>query len=386
MLVFITGLIFASIASFLSATSCKGDPKMPGEIRAMWVARWDITSPEACRTLVKLSKDYGFNTLFVQVRGRGDALYKSSYEPRSELLEGQREDFDPLGLILEEGHKAGLQIHAWINANFTWSASDLPKSPDHIVNKHPDWLMRTKDNVVNMSSGDDVEGVYTCPSSEEFREHLKNVYLDVATKYDVDGVHFDFIRYPSPRFCYCDRCLEKFRSEMDPKLAPEERVAVSNLPERNAYTLMFPGAWDEFRRSQITRLVYTIYEAVKKLKPNLVVSAAVFPSFADAYNNRFQDWKRWMRDRRIDLLCPMAYSKSTDMFVKDIKNALESSNGVPICAGIGSWQIPAESTVEKIKEARKLGAVGFCLFSYSITDGGKKTDYLEAVRNGAPPL
>lgn len=352
---------------------------MPEEIRAFWVARWELSSPEACNKLIRTSTEYGFNALVVQVRGRGDALYNAAYEPRSELLDGQPADFDPLGLLVDEGHKAGLQIHAWINANYTWGSAELPKSPEHIVNKHPDWLMRTNENVVNMTGGDDVEGAYTCPSSDDFREHLKSIYLDVVNKYDVDGVHFDFIRYPSTRFCYCDRCLSKFGDEIAGRLKPEERIAVSNLPERNAITFAFPKAWDDFRRSQINKLVYTVYDAVKKAKPRIVVSAAVFPNYYDAYNHRFQDWKQWMKDGKIDLLCPMAYAKTTETFAKDIKDAVDSSNGVPVCAGIGSWQIPAESTVEKIRKARELKTAGFCLFAYS----AGKEEYWKTLRENA---
>jgi len=59
---------------------------------------------------------------------------------------------------------------------------------------------------------------------------------------------------------------------------------------------------------------------------------------------------------------------------------------VPVCAGTGSWQISAESTVEKIKKAKELGAVGFSLFSYgSVTSQGTKTEYLKTVLDGVPP-
>jgi uncharacterized lipoprotein YddW (UPF0748 family) len=354
------------------------------EIRAMWVARWDITSPQACRTLVKLAREYDFNTLIVQVRGRGDALYKSAHEPRCEFLKDQPADFDPLGVILEEAKKVGIEVHAWINANYTWDSKTPPVSPEHIVNKRPDWLMRTNENEVTMTGGDDVEGAYTCPSNELFREYLKNVYLDVATHYDVDGVHFDFIRYPSPRYCYCDCCLAQFKSETDARISPERRKELANSTDRIAYPLAFPRQWDRFRREQITEIVYTIYDAVKAARPKMTVSASVFPDYSDAFSRRFQDWKRWLKDGKIDILFPMAYSKTTERFAELIQDAVSSSGGIPVVAGIGSWQIPAESTVEKIEKARELGAAGFCLFSYSVTDKGTKPDYLRAVRDGAP--
>ncbi len=366
----------------LVSSSSWGETKMP-EIRGIWVARWDIASPQACSDLVRLAKEHDFNTLVVQVRGRGDALYNSSYEPRSELLVGQSEDFDPLAQIVKEGHAAGLQVHAWINANYTWASATPPVSPEHIVNKHPDWLMRTADNEVNMTGGDDVEGAYTCPSNELFREFLKNIYLDVVTKYPVDGVHFDFIRYPSTRFCYCDRCLSKFEAAINAKLSPEQRFTISNLPGRTVYTREFPQAWDDFRRAQITKIVYMVSDAVKKAKPGVEVSAAVFSNSHDAYHHRFQDWKRWLKDGKIDVLYPMAYATDTKTFAEHIADAVSSCNGVPICAGIGSWQITAESTVEKIVKARELGAAGFCLFSWAVTKSGTDASYMKFIQDKA---
>lgn len=351
------------------------------QMRAMWVARWDITSPEACRTMVRIARDYGFNTLVVQVRGRGDALYRSSLEPRCEFLKDQPADFDPLAVILEEASKAGIAVHAWINANYTWDSNTPPSSPEHIVNKHPDWLMRDEANQITMTAGADVEGAYTCPSNPEFREFLKNVYLDVVTHYDVDGVHLDFIRYPSPRFCYCDRCLQLFKERMDQKITLQRQQELANSPDRLNYPRAFPREWDRFRREQITTLVYTIYDAVKHKCPETIVSAAVFPDYSDAFSNRFQDWKKWLKDGKLDMVFPMSYVKSVDRLTELVGDAVKSSCGKPVVAGIGAWQITPEQTVEQIRAIQEVGADGYCLFSYSITNKGTKTDYLEAIRN-----
>ncbi|MDH7602385.1 MAG: family 10 glycosylhydrolase [Armatimonadota bacterium] len=376
----------ALLAACLGTAGSGSEPpatKTP-QIRAIWVARWDITSPEDCRTLVRLAKQYGFNTLVVQVRGRGDALYKSAYEPRCEFLKDQPPDFDPLGTILEEAKPAGIAVHAWINANYTWDSETPPSSPEHIVNKHPDWLMRDEGNRLVMKAGEDVEGAYTCPSNDEFRDFLKNVYLDVATHYDVDGVHFDFIRYPSPRFCYCDRCLRLFQERMDERITPERRKELANTQDRLAYTRAFPREWDKFRREQITKLVYCIYDAVKAAQPKMIVSAAVFPDYSDAFSRRFQDWKKWLKDDKLDMLFPMSYVKSTERLAELVEDAIRSSSGKPVVAGIGAWQITPEDAVDQITKASELGAVGYCLFSYSITKKGTQTDYLRKVSEAYP--
>src|SRR5919201_3145263 len=87
----------------------------PSEVRALWVLRTSLSTPDSILTLVRSARDHGFNTLVVQVRGRGDAYYARSIEPRAADLQRQAETFDPLATVLEAAHNAGLRVHAWVN-------------------------------------------------------------------------------------------------------------------------------------------------------------------------------------------------------------------------------------------------------------------------------
>ena len=351
------------------------------EARGIWVVRTDLTSPEKIKQAVKYAKDNNFNFLIVQVRGRGDALYNSHFEPRAESLAGQPADFDPLAMYLEEGHKAGLQIHAWLNTHYSWSSEALPKSPEHVVNKHPEWLMRTIENKVTFTGGKETEGAYTCPSNPEVKEHVKNCFLDVVKNYDVAGVNFDFVRYPSPDYCYCDGCLSRFKAQMDKELSPEKIAELAVSKERLAYPNAFAEQYDQFRRDQITDLVSQIYHEAHAIKPSIIVSADTFPAYEDANNRRFQDWKLWMKMGILDLLCPMAYAQDTETWTKHVEDAVKNSNGRPVYAGIGQWRISIESTIEKIEKSREIGADGICLFAYgSATKDGTSDELLVTMK------
>ncbi|MCC7242681.1 MAG: family 10 glycosylhydrolase, partial [Acidobacteria bacterium] len=96
-----------------------------GDVRALWVTRATLTSPEAIARMVEAARAGGFNALLVQVRARGDAYYRSSLEPRAAELAG-RPDFDPLDYTLAVAHRAGLSVHAWIAVNLVSSAATLP--------------------------------------------------------------------------------------------------------------------------------------------------------------------------------------------------------------------------------------------------------------------
>lgn len=352
------------------------------EARGIWVVRTDVTSPEKIRQAIKFAVDNNFNQLVVQVRGRGDAYYNSHFEPRSEALEGQPADFDPLKMYVEEGHKAGLQIFAWLNTHYSWSSTAMPKSPEHVVNKHPEWLMRTSKGELTFEFGGETEGAYTCPSNPEVKEHVKNCFLDVVKNYDVDGINFDFVRYPNPDYCFCDGCLARFKAQMDKEISADQIATLSASKDRLAYTQAFPAKYDQFRRDQITDLVGQIYRGTKAIKPSVLVTADVFPEYNDAYTRRFQDWKLWMKMGIMDILMPMAYAEDTETWKKHVADEISARNGRPIYAGLGQWRISAESCIEKIKEGRKLGADGFCLFAYgSATKNGTDDEYLKKIKD-----
>src|SRR5215470_9254252 len=111
------------------------------ETRALWVVRTTMASPESVRELVRRAKENGFSDLIVQVRGRGDAYYESSLEPRAEALTQQPSSFDPLALTIEEAHRHGIKVHAWINIYLVADLESLPVSRDHPIYKHPEWVM-----------------------------------------------------------------------------------------------------------------------------------------------------------------------------------------------------------------------------------------------------
>ena len=377
------------------------------EVRALWVVRTTLTSPEKIHQLVNSAADNGFNTLIVQIRGRGDAYYKSKVEPRAMELKDQPPLFDPLALTLTEAHKRGLKVHGWINTNLLANLDALPTDPDHVYNKHPEWLAVPKPVAAvlyNVSPRDPVfrqkivewsrenrgelEGVYTGPANPKVRDHVYNIWMDVLKHYPVDGLHFDYVRFASPDFDYSRTSLEKFRKWLELQLTADERRELKQTSKTNplAAPEMFPAKFADFQRAQVTTLVERIYHAVKKRRPEALVSAAVFANDENAYTRRFQDWRRWLQMGILDVACPMAYSTDTAVFQKQIEVAATTAHNAKrqIWAGIGAYRIPSESAVEKINVARALNAEGFILFSYDFTARPSELNpdgaYLERVR------
>src|SRR5690242_10415363 len=133
-------LTAAALVLSACAAPCVHAGEASGDVRALWVVRTTMTSPDAIARMVDSASASGFNTLIVQVRGRGDAYYASGLDPRPALLSADAA-FDPLQTTIDLAHRRGLQVHAWVNVNLVASANELPASRTHVVYRHPEWLM-----------------------------------------------------------------------------------------------------------------------------------------------------------------------------------------------------------------------------------------------------
>ncbi len=378
----------------------------PNEVRALWVVREAMTTPDAVKEMVKRAKEGGFNNVLVQVRGRGDAYYNARWEPRASALDDEPSDFDPLALTIKEAHAVGIKVHAWINTFLVADAAILPKSPNHAMYKHPEWLAVPKGIAVELYRGDpkaenyshtlisyaqnnkeELEGIFFSPAHPGVKEQIYNLWIDITERYDIDGLHFDYIRYPNRQFDYSRTSLDRFRAELEKTISPEERKHFADIAANNpmAYVNAFPDRYSQFQRDQVTDLVERVYQGVKARKPNAIVSAAVFANDKDAFEARCQDWKLWLKRGILDVVCPMAYTEDTDTFAKQIEVAVGAKGSNQVWAGIGSWKIPVISTLEKVSAARAKGAQGFILFSYNAaiqpSETNPNAEYLPRVRD-----
>jgi uncharacterized lipoprotein YddW (UPF0748 family) len=367
----------------LSALAMRAPAQSEDEVRALWVVRTTLTSPAAVETMVEAAKASGFNTLLVQIRGRGDAYYRSALEPRPRPLLADPA-FDPLATTIVRAHRAGLQVHAWVNVNLVSSATELPAARDHVIYRHPEWLMVPRGLAADLSGVDarspeylgklarhvrarsDVEGLYVAPTSPAAVDYTVSVVRDIAGRYDVDGVHFDYIRYPADDFDYSRDSLQAFRAAMAAEIDVEDRRRLdSRLPQEPfAYTDAFPDRWRAFRSDAVTALLARLRQAVKTERPGARVSAAVGPDPNEAANRRFQNWRDWLQRDLLDVVCPMAYTTDSAIFAAQVAAARDLAIGHPIWAGIGAYRLSRAQIVENVQMARRLGVGGVILFSY----------------------
>ena len=125
--------LFVAVAAWLVAAAAQAAPPAGFETRAIWVVRHALTTPGRVDRVVEVATEMNANTILAQVRGRGDAFYKSDLAPLGESMGGSPEGFDPLDRMIQRAHAAGLEVQAWINVYLVWSAGAPPVSPQHVV-------------------------------------------------------------------------------------------------------------------------------------------------------------------------------------------------------------------------------------------------------------
>ncbi len=290
------------------------------------------------RTARELSKA-GFNMIIPNMLWGGRAHYASDVLPRSRTY---KKYGDQITQCVKAAHKHGLQVHVWkVNWNLSGAPAEFVKK---IHREHR-----------NQVSVDGKAHDWLCPSHpENFKLELASM-LEVAKKYDVDGLHFDYIRYPGRDKCYCDGCRQRFQAQTGKHVAhwPEDCY---NGPLRDQYA--------DWRCAQITRLVKAVHDEAKKLRPEIEISAAVFSRYPSCRADVAQDWPEWIKAGYLDFVCPMDYTQTDPAFVSLVTNQLKLVGGrIPIYPGIGQWRLTDDRTVGQIHLARQLGADGFTIFN-----------------------
>jgi uncharacterized lipoprotein YddW (UPF0748 family) len=216
-------------------------------------------------------------------------------------------------------------------------------------------------------------------------DHTVAVIADLVTRYPVDGLHLDYVRYPNAEFDHSRLALREFALSQGSALPSPRRAELTARAADDvlAWVDAYPEAWAAFRRSRLTTLIMRVRSAAKTARPDLVISAAVFPDARTAVASRLQDWELWAETGLLDVLCPMAYTTELESFRTQIRDAVRVSPPAVIWAGIGAYRLPAHQTVAHITAARAVGARGIALFSYDTLAAGGAGAYLDAIRRAA---
>jgi len=267
------------------------------EMRGAWIATvanidWPDKNASSQQQMASLSrmldklKDAGINSVFFQVRTECDALYNSKYEPWSYWLTGTQGKapspyYDPLQFAINEAHKRGMELHAWLNPyRAVKTVGDYKISDEHVSIRHPGWILNFKDQkILN-------------PGIPAVRDYIAKIVADIVRRYDVDGIHFDDYFYP-----------------YEPKITKEDAATFKK------YKGNFKNI-DNWRRNNINLMVAEVYDTIQSINPRIKFGISPFGivenKYAltkgfESYNILYCDPVTWLKTKTVDYILPQLY-------------------------------------------------------------------------------
>ncbi len=339
----------AAVKSMVDAY-CLAQKPLPGEHRAFWCHSAFGVNGLTWDDAIKILADNGFTAILPNMLWGGAAFYDSDVLPVAPAV---KERGDQIALCLAACKKYGVGCHVWkVNYNMGWA------SPEEFMAR-----MKREGRTQREFDGTDNDR-WLCPSHPANQKLEIESMVEVACKYDVDGVHFDYIRYPGPQSCFCDGCRERFEATVGRKIAewPGDVRKDEGLGEK----------WLDFRREQITRVVAKVAGRLRKARPGVKISAAVFRNWPTDRDSIGQDWKIWCEKGYLDFVCPMDYTPLNSLFERMVSRQMEWVGDVPCYPGIG-LSVWADKTdvvklIEQINITRKHKTGGFTIFNYGPTE------------------
>ncbi len=349
------------------------------EVRAIWITRWDYKTAEDVRKIVENCETINTNLLLFQVRGNGTVFYRSEIEPWAWELTGDDASttgrdpgWDPLAVAIEEAHGRGLELHAYVNVFPAWRTQEYaPRDSGQLWWDHPDWFMcdAAGRRMIPRDPNHD-ENVsrpwysFISPGVPEVQDYLASLFEELVANYDVDGVHYDYIRYPheihevDPDYKQREKALGNW--SYDPiSLARFSRETGVCSPDES------PEDWTRWRASQISEMVRKADELMRKHDPDIFVSAAVMADPDDAYQTKYQDYITWMKQGWLNAAITMGYTSDNEKYEKRMRNlASRRVEGQYIVPGLG-FKNDGETIKKQIELTRQYNMDGFSGFAYS---------------------
>jgi uncharacterized lipoprotein YddW (UPF0748 family) len=361
------------------------------EIRAIWLDRGTIVRAKSEQDLAKVFDQLaamGFNTVFFETVNASYPIYPSRVAPeQNPLVRG----WDPLAAAVKLAHERGMELHAWVwlfaaaNQRHNALLNQPANYPGPVLAAHPDWA------IVNRQGrlfDQNTKKAFLDPANPEVRRYLMALLEEIVTRYAVDGIQLDYIRYPfqdpsvDQTYGYSQVARQQFQelTGVDPiKVYPRQR----DLWQK----------WIDFRIRQIDSFVVSLSQRLRSAKrptdaprigsassaaatgltqrPSLILSAAVFALPRSERLQRLQqNWEDWAIRGDIDLMVPMTYALDTNGLQKLAEPLLRQStlSSVLILPGIRLLNLPDIVAIDQMQLLRDSPAGGYALFAVENLD------------------
>ncbi len=263
-----------------------------------------LSSRDQISSLIEYAKKAHISVLFVQVYRANKAWFSSKVAdqtPYTACFNQVKED--PFALLIKQAHSAGIQVHAWVNLLSLGTNSQaliIRKFKEDILTKD----QKTKNKIEDYKIDDQY---FLEPGDLRVRQELADLVKEIVLGYPgLDGIQFDYIRYPDkhPFYGYTETNIARFKKATGIKTAVEE-----------------DPRWKDWKRRQVRELLELLVRETRQLKPEIQISATGCAPYVRAFHEAFQDWPSWVNEGLVDFVTVMTYPSEFEEFEKYVKEA-----------------------------------------------------------------
>jgi uncharacterized lipoprotein YddW (UPF0748 family) len=334
----------------------------PPEVRAIWLDRGTIVqsgSPQGLRMVFDRLARAGINTVFFETLNAGYTIYPSQVAPEQNPL---TIGWDPLASAVTLAHERGMELHAWCwtfatgNSRHNRLIGQADNFPGPVLSRYPQWGMTDNQGSFRPRGQNEF---WLDPANPEVRSYLLRIYDEILTKYDVDGLQLDYIRYPfqgTHIFGYSQSSRYGFAAVngVDPlMLSPGRDLSLFKL-------------WNQYKAKQVSDFVGQVSDQLKRTRPRVLLSTAVYPFVNRERMAKIQqDWETWARQGHVDMVVPMTYKLNTRALQQEVEPILNPVEELPslFLPSVNLQDLPQVQLRDQIQAVRDLPSEGYSLFA-----------------------
>lgn len=314
-----------------------------------------LSSRQEITRLIDFAKQARIDILFVQIYRSNQSWFPSAIADPSPYHEAlNRLSEDPFRLLMGQARAAGIRVYAWLNMLSLGDNKDarlLKKYGPGILTRNRSAKKRLQDYRIDSQ-------YFLEPGDLRVRKELLGIVEEILTAYpELDGILFDYVRYPdpSPDYGYTQMNMERFR-----QATGREIVEKTDL------------AWQDWKRAQVTETLCEFVKKTRAMRPGIGVAATGCAPYIRAYAEAFQDWPSWLSSGLVDFVTFMSYSPDAEEFERSVRDAESKvSDFTKVMVGVPAYKLAASPWVfaRQLRFCRESGSGGFCVFHYGSLSG-----------------
>ena len=345
----------------------------PVENRAVWY-RSSEKSDDQVRAVVEKMKQLNINTVYLETWYNGSFVGFSDNKLIKHCTANG--SYDAMEGFVRICHENGIEVHAWVQNFFIGTVEAQEQANMELANAYPDWLKDKNGKNTYFYSASNTNFIFLNPYDKEVRSFLIDFYKEMLEKYEIDGIHLDYIRFPELNygktdFGYNENIVTAWQIENSTTVNPATLTSGT-----------LHQSWLKFRQDIINSFVKEVYEMIKKEDPDTWLSAAVYPGIPSIKNDIFQDCANWVENGYVDELFSMSYGADNAYVSNNASKFVSlSGNNCFYSTGISAFgeTVPMNFALQ-MTEVRQTGADGVAIFSLANID---VSNYLYPVTEGA---